>query len=209
MKKLFTALMVTLLLPFASAWAQEYSDGNGYTTIKNPVRTANPDKVEVVEIFWYGCPHCYSLDPITQAWKKTIADDVDFKYMPAVFGRNWLAHAKAFHVADILGVEEKLHADLFNAIHQDHKPMNSEDALAEFFTNYGVSEDEFRKQYNSFAVNSRLSQADAKIRAYGARGVPGLIVNGKYLVTAATAGGNNNIYSVVDYLIEQERQAKQ
>jgi len=85
--------------------------------------------------------------------------------------------------------------------------MNSEDELAEFFTNYGVSEDEFRKQYNSFAVNSRLSQADAKIRAYGARGVPGLIVNGKYLVTAATAGGNNNIYSVVDYLIEQERQA--
>ncbi|MAF16672.1 MAG: disulfide bond formation protein DsbA [Marinomonas sp.] len=207
MKKLFSALMVALLLPIASAWAQDYSDGNGYTTIKNPVRTANPDKVEVVEIFWYGCPHCYSLDPITQAWKKTIADDVDFKYMPAVFGRNWLAHAKAFHVADILGVEEKLHADLFNAIHQDHKRMNSEDELAEFFTNYGVSEDEFRKQYNSFAVNSRLSQADAKIRAYGARGVPGLIVNGKYLVTAATAGGNNNIYSVVDYLIEQERQA--
>jgi thiol:disulfide interchange protein DsbA len=207
MKKLFSALMVALLLPIASAWAQDYSDGNGYTTIKNPVRTANPDKVEVVEIFWYGCPHCYSLDPITQAWKKTITDDVDFKYMPAVFGRNWLAHAKAFHVADILGVEEKLHADLFNAIHQDHKRMNSEDELAEFFTNYGVSEDEFRKQYNSFAVNSRLSQADAKIRAYGARGVPGLIVNGKYLVTAATAGGNNNIYSVVDYLIEQERQA--
>lgn len=207
MKKLFSALMVALLLPIASAWAQDYSDGNGYTTIKNPVRTANPDKIEVVEIFWYGCPHCYSLDPITQAWKKTIADDVDFKYMPAVFGRNWLAHAKAFHVADILGVEEKLHADLFNAIHQDHKRMNSEDELAEFFTNYGVSEDEFRKQYNSFAVNSRLSQADAKIRAYGARGVPGLIVNGKYLVTAATAGGNNNIYSVVDYLIEQERQA--
>ena len=207
MKKLFSALMVALLLPIASAWAQDYSDGNGYTTIKNPVRTANPDKVEVVEIFWYGCPHCYSLDPITQAWKKTITDDVDFKYMPAVFGRNWLAHAKAFHVADILGVEEKLHADLFNAIHQDHKRMNSEDELAEFFTNYGVSEDEFRKQYNSFAVNSRLSQADAKIRAYGARGVPGLIVNGKYLVTAATAGGNNNIYSVVDYLIEQERLA--
>lgn len=207
MKKLFSALMVALLLPIASAWAQDYSDGNGYTTIKNPVRTANPDKIEVVEIFWYGCPHCYSLDPITQAWKKTIADDVDFKYMPAVFGRNWLAHAKAFHVADILGVEEKLHADLFNAIHQERKPMNSEDELAEFFTNYGVSEDEFRKQYNSFAVNSRLSQADAKIRAYGARGVPGLIVNGKYLVTAATAGGNNNIYSVVDYLIEQERQA--
>lgn len=206
MKKLFTALIVALLIPF-SAWAQDYSDGNGYTTIKNPVRTADPSKVEVVEIFWYGCPHCYQLEPLTQAWKKNLAEDVDFKYMPAVFGRNWLAHAKAFHVADILGVEDKLHSDMFNAIHQDGKRMNSEDQLAQFFTNYGISEDEFRKQYNSFAVNSRLSQADAKIRAYGARGVPGLIVNGKYLVTAATAGGNNNIYSVVDFLIEQERQA--
>lgn len=207
MKKLLTALFVALLLPITSAWAQEYSDGNGYTTIKNPVRTADPSKIEVVEIFWYGCPHCYALEPFTQAWKKNLADDVDFKYLPAVFGRNWLAHAKAFHVADILGVEEQLHSDMFNAIHQDGKRMTSEDELAEFFTQYGVSEDEFTKQYNSFAVNSRLSQADAKIRAYGARGVPGLIVNGKYLVTAATAGGNNNIYSVVDYLIEQERQA--
>ncbi|SBS35483.1 Thiol:disulfide interchange protein DsbA precursor [Marinomonas aquimarina] len=207
MKKLLTALFVTLLLPITSAWAQDYSDGNGYTTISNPVRTADPSKIEVVEIFWYGCPHCYALEPFTQAWKKNLADDVDFKYLPAVFGRNWLAHAKAFHVADILGVEEQLHSDMFNAIHQDRKRMTSEDELAEFFTQYGVSEDEFTKQYNSFAVNSRLSQADAKIRAYGARGVPGLIVNGKYLVTAATAGGNDNIYSVVDYLIEQERQA--
>ncbi|MBM6552243.1 thiol:disulfide interchange protein DsbA/DsbL [Marinomonas ostreistagni] len=206
MKKLLTAFVVALLLPLTSAWAQEYSDGNGYTTIKNPVRTADPDKIEVVEIFWYGCPHCNALEPLTQAWKQDLADDVDFKYMPAVFGRGWLAHAKAFHVADILGVEEQLHSDLFHAIHQEGRRLNNEDDLAEFFSNYGVSEDEFKKQFNSFAVNSRLSQADAKIRAYGARGVPGLIVNGKYLVTASTAGGNNRIYDVVDYLIEQERQ---
>lgn len=209
MKKLLSAVIVALLLPLSSAWAKDYSDGNGYTTIDTPVRTANPDKIEVVEIFWYGCPHCYQLEPFTQAWKKDLASDVDFKYMPAVFGRGWLAHAKAFHVAKLLGVEEKLHSDLFHAIHKEHRRLNNEDDLAEFFTNYGVSEDEFKKQFNSFAVNSRLSQADAKIRAYGARGVPGLIVNGKYLVTASTAGGNSHIYDVVDYLIEQERQAQQ
>ncbi|RDL43354.1 thiol:disulfide interchange protein DsbA/DsbL [Marinomonas piezotolerans] len=208
MRKLFSALILAFLLPLSGAWAQDYSDGNGYTTIKNPVRTANPDKIEVVEIFWFGCPHCYALEPFTQAWKKNVAPDVEFSYMPAVFGRNWLAHAKAFHVASLLGIEEKVHTDLFNAIHQDGKRLNNEDDLAEFFTQYGVSEDEFRKQFNSFAVNSRLSQADAKIRGYGARGVPGIVVNGKYLVTAATAGGNNRIYSVVDFLIEKERQAK-
>lgn len=206
MKKWLMMVAVSLFMPIA-AIAAEYGPGNGYEVIKNPVRTQDPSKIEVVEIFWYGCPHCFQLEPITQAWKKTKADDVDFKFLPAVFGRNWLAHAKAFYVADLLGVEDKVRAPLFNAIHIDKKRMTSEDDLAEFFTQYGVDEATFSKQFNSFAVNSRLQQADSKIRAYGARGVPGLIVNGKYLVTAATAGGNNHIYSVVDYLIEQERQS--
>ncbi|TYL46826.1 thiol:disulfide interchange protein DsbA/DsbL [Marinomonas sp. IMCC 4694] len=205
MFKLFSALVLSLLIPLTAAAAQ-YSDGNGYTTIKTPVRTSDPSKVEVTEIFWYGCPHCFSLEPITQAWKKNLPSDVDFKFLPAVFGRSWLAHAKAFYVADLLNITDKIHTPLFNAIHIDKRNLSSEDALASFFANYGVSEDEFRKQFNSFAVNSRLSQADAKIRAYGARGVPGLIVNGKYLVTAATANGNENIYNVVDFLIEKERQ---
>tara|TARA_R110001606_G_scaffold355835_1_gene506888 strand:- start:704 stop:1327 length:624 start_codon:yes stop_codon:yes gene_type:complete len=207
MMKLFSALILSLLIPLTAA-AAEYSDGNGYTTIKTPVRTSDPTKVEVTEIFWYGCPHCYKLEPITQAWKKDLASDVDFKFLPAVFGRGWLAHAKAFYVADLLGIEDKIRADLFNAIHVEGRRLNSEDDLAAFFVNYGVSEDEFRKQYNSFAVNSRLSQADARIRAYGARGVPGLVVNGKYLVSAETANGNENIYKVVDFLVEKERQKK-
>ena len=135
-----------------------------------------------------------------------MASDIDFKYLPAVFGRGWLAHAKAFHIADLLGIESELRADLFNAIHVERRNLNSEDALADFFANYGVSENEFRKQYDSFAVNSRLSQADAKIRAYGARGVPGIIVNGKYLVSAQTANGNENIFNVVNFLVEKERQ---
>ncbi|NLQ17514.1 thiol:disulfide interchange protein DsbA/DsbL [Marinomonas sp. M1K-6] len=205
MKKLFSALILSLLIPL-TATAAEYSDGNGYTSIKTPVRTSDSSKVEVTEIFWYGCPHCYSLEPLVQAWKKDLPNDVDFKYLPAVFGRGWLAHAKAFYVADLLGIEDKIRADLFSAIHVERRNLNSEDALASFFANYDVSEDDFRKQYDSFAVNSRLSQADAKIRAYGARGVPGIIVNGKYLVSAETANGNENIFNVVDFLIEKERQ---
>lgn len=206
MKKLIFGLLVTCLLPFSGAWAQEYSNGNGYTTIENPVRTTNSDKIEVLEIFWYGCPHCYALEEYTQAWKQKLPEDVDFKFMPAALNRSWLAHAKAFYVADILGIEDELHSDLFNAIHQERRRLNKEDDLAEFFTDYGVTEDDFKKQYNSFAVQSRLAKADAKLRAYGVRGVPGLVVNGKYLVTAETAGGNKYIYDVVDYLVEQERQ---
>jgi thiol:disulfide interchange protein DsbA len=207
MIKLFSALILSIFIPLTAA-AADYSDGNGYTTIKTPVRTADPSKGEGIEIFWYGCPHCYSLEPITLAWEKNAPSDVDFKFMPAVFGRNWLAHAKAFYVADLLGIEDKVRADIFNTIHVERRNLNSEDALASFFAKYDVSEDEFRKLYNSFAVNSRLSQADSKIRAYGARGVPGLIVNGKYLVSAQTANGNENIYKVVDFLIEKERQIK-
>lgn len=205
MVKLLSTLILSLVIPL-TAIAATYSDGNGYTTIKNPVRTSDPNKIEVTEIFWYGCQHCYTLEPLVEAWKKDIASDIDFKYLPAVFGRGWLPHAKAFHIADLLGIEHKLRADLFNAIHVERRNLNSEDALAAFFTNYGVSENEFRKQYDSFAVNSRLSQADAKIRAYGARGVPGIIVNGKYLVSGQTANGNENIFNVVNFLIEKERQ---
>lgn len=205
MIKLFSALLFSFLIS-STAFAAEYSDGNGYTTIKNPVRTSDPSKIEVTEIFWYGCPHCYTLEPLVNAWKKDMASDIDFKYLPAVFGRGWLAHAKAFHIADLLGIESELRADLFNAIHVERRNLNSEDALADFFANYGVSENEFRKQYDSFAVNSRLSQADAKIRAYSARGVPGIIVNGKYLVSAQTANGNENIFNVVNFLVEKERQ---
>ncbi|WP_111637578.1 thiol:disulfide interchange protein DsbA/DsbL [Marinomonas shanghaiensis] len=205
MIKFLSALIFSLLIPL-SASAAEYSDGNGYTTIKTPVRTSDPNKIEVTEIFWYGCPHCYSLEPLVQTWKKDLPSDVDFKFMPAVFGRGWLAHAKAFYVADLLGIEDKIRADMFNAIHVERRNLNSEDALARFFADYGVNEDDFRKQYDSFAVNSRLSQADAKIRAYGARGVPGIIVNGKYLVSAESANGNENIFKVVDFLIEKERQ---
>lgn len=209
MKKLFSALILTLLIPLTS-YAQEYSDGHGYTTIATPVRTADPSKVEVIEVFWFGCPHCFHLEPYTQAWKKTIANDpkVDFKYMPAVFGRNWLAHAKAFYVAELLGVEDKIHEDLYNAIHVKREPLNTEDELAAWFTKYGVSEAEFHKQFNSFAVESRLSQDDAKIRAYGVMGTPSLVVNGKYLVDAETAGGSENVYNVVNYLIKKEEKNK-
>jgi len=203
MKKMSLFILV-LLFPL-SLFAVTYGPGNGYTEIKTPVRTASPDKIEVVEIFWYGCPHCFSLEPLTQAWLGNLPEDVDFKFLPAVFGRNWLAHAKAFHVADLLGVLDKTHEALFNAIHIDKRRLNTRDLLAKFFVQYGVDEQTFNKQFDSFAVNSRLKQADAKIRAYGARGVPGVIVNGKYLVTAETANGNNNIYKVVDYLIAQER----
>jgi len=208
MKKLFSALLFCLLFPL-TALAQDYSDGHGYTTIADPVPTNDPHKVQVVEVFWYGCPHCFRLEPYTQEWKKTIPDYVDFQYLPAVFGRGWLNHAKAFYVAKLLGVENKLHSDLYNAIHVDHRPLNTEDSLAKFFTHYGVSEAEFKKQFNSFAVQSRLAQADARIRGYGVQGTPTLVVDGKYLVDAETAGGNDNIYKVINYLIEKEHDKMQ
>lgn len=207
MKKLLIALITVFSLPI-TAMAAEYSPGNGYTVIQNPVRTANPEKIEVLEIFWYGCPHCFNLEPLTQSWKKNVPADVEFSFMPAVFGRTWEAHARAFYVSQLLGIEDQTHEALFNAIHVEKRRLNSKDTLAKFFAGYGVNEASFDKQYNSFAVNSRLTQADAKIRAYGVRGVPGIIVNGKYLVSAQTAGGNQNIYSVVDFLIEKERLAK-
>lgn len=207
MRKVLIALAVLFYLP-ATSFAADYSPGNGYTVIKNSVRTANPEKIEVLEIFWYGCPHCFRLEPLTQAWAKSVPSDVEFSFMPAVFGRSWEAHARGYYVSQLLGITDKTHAAIFDAIHIEKRRLNSKASMANFFEQFGVNEATFNKQYDSFAVNSRLSQADSKIRAYGIQGVPAIIVNGKYLVSAQTAGGNNNVYSVVDFLIQKERQAK-
>ncbi len=203
MKELFAAFILSLLLPLTT-FAQEYGDGHGYQTIATPVPTNEPNKVQVVEIFWYGCSHCFLLEPYTQTWGKTIPSYVNFQYLPAVFSPNWLNHAKAFYMAKLFGIESKLHSKLYDAIHVYHRPLKTESALAQFFTHYGVSKKEFKKQFNSFAIQSRLTQADARIRGYGVQGTPTFVVNGKYLVDAKTAGNNKNIYNVVNYLIQKE-----
>lgn len=182
-----------------------WQEGKHYDVLPYPVRTRDESKVEVVELFWYGCPHCYTFNPIIHAWSGKQSGDVDFWLSPAVFGKDWKTHAQAFYALEALGIQEKMHQPLFDALARDHKRLTSEDKLAEFFVGQGVDEADFRKAFNSFSVKSKVDQADARGKSYRAAGVPALIVNGKYRVSASTAGSNESMLQVVDFLVERER----
>ena len=178
------------------------ADG-GYEEISPAQPVQNPDKIEVIEFFWYGCPHCYSLEPAMQAWLKTKPANVEFIRQPAVFSDVWGKHAKAYYVAEALDVVEKVHADFFDAIQNKKQKLVTEDELAKFFAAHGVKDEDFRAAYSSFLVDSKMRQAEAIAGRYGITGVPALIVNGKYKVTASTAKSQENMINVTNQLIQQ------
>lgn len=168
----------------------------------------NSAKVEVIEFFWYGCPHCYSLEPSMVEWLKNKPANVEFIRQPAVFSDLWGKHAKAFFTAEALGVGEKVHADFFDAIQNKKQKLVTEDELAKFFADHGVKDEDFRAAYNSFLVDAKMRQAETMGARYGITGVPALIVNGKYRVTATTAKSQENMLNVTNQLIQKESQSK-
>ena len=180
----------------------------GYETLTPAQPTQNPDKIEVIEFFWYGCPHCYTLEPAMEKWLKTKPANVEFIRQPAVFSDLWGKHAKAYFVAEALGVVDKVHADLFDAIQNKKQKLTSEDQLAKFFVAHGVDETEFRNTYNSFLIDAKLRQAKAMGPRYGITGVPAIIINGKYKTTGPLAKSQENMIEVMNRLIQQESQAK-
>ncbi len=168
----------------------------------------NPAKVEVIEFFWYGCPHCYSLEPSMVEWLKHKPANVEFIRQPAVFSDLWGKHAKAFFTAEALGVSEKVHADFFDAVQNKKQKLVTEDELAKFFADHGVKDEDFRAAYNSFLVDAKMRQAETMGARYGITGVPALIVNGKYRVTATTAKSQENMLNVTNQLIQKESPTK-
>ena len=199
--------VLTLLgLAFVSASAEEaYQDGVDYERIVPAQPTAAAKgKIEVVELFWYSCPHCFRFEPYIERWLPKVKDRVDFIRLPAVLRPSWEVHAKAFYTAEALGVLDKIHQPLFDAIHIDKRRLDDEDALADFFAEKGVDKQAFHKAFNSFAVDSEVKRAKQMTRRYRAMGTPAMVINGKYLTDPGMANGFVNILKVVDYLVGKE-----
>ncbi len=180
----------------------------GYEVLVTPQPTQNPDKVEVIEFFWYGCPHCYHLEPDLNKWLKTKPDYVDFIRQPAIFNSLWEKHSKAYFTAEALGVVDKVHADFFDAVQNKKQKLESEDQLLKFFSEHGVSEIDFRNAYNSFPVDYKVRQAKTMAARYGVNGVPALIINGKYRTSGSLAKTQQNMIDVMNRLIEKERSSQ-
>ena len=206
-RRLLMASLFALLMPVvACAEATgEYREGEHYVRLDTPVRTVNPNKVEVTEVFWYGCSHCFHFEPMVHAWAEQQDDHVVFVQSPAMWNAVMKTHAQAFYTAKALGVLDKLHQPIFDAINLERNMLRNEKSLAELFAKFGVAEDKFRKVFNSFSVNSQVQQADARARGYGISGTPEMVVNGKFRVSTRTAGGQREMLKVVEYLVEQER----
>ncbi|MGR8952865.1 MAG: thiol:disulfide interchange protein DsbA/DsbL [Gammaproteobacteria bacterium] len=191
-----------------AAAAEPEEELTGFETLPTPQPTANPDKVEVIEFFWYGCPHCYDFEPILASWAKKLPANVDFIRQPAAFSDLWAKHAKAFYVAEALGVLDKVHADFFDALQNKRQKLETEDQLTAFFVAHGVKEADFHEAYNSFLVDTKVRQAAVTPARYGVTGVPVLIVNGKYRVDGKSAGSHEKMIEVMNKLIKKESAAK-
>lgn len=198
--------VVALLTSISAKSAEE--ELTGFETIATPQPTQNPDKVEVIEFFWYGCPHCYAFEPLLESWAKKRPANVDFIRQPAAFSDLWAKHAKAFYVAQALGVIDKVHADFFDTIQNKHQKLETEEQLAEFFKAHGVKESDFHDAYNSFLVDTKVRQAAVIPARYGVTGVPVLIVNGKYKVDGKSAGSHEKMIEVLNQLIKKESKDK-
>lgn len=206
---LLLALCLPLIAP-AAAFAG-FDEGIDYKKIEPPMPTTAPaGKIQVTEMFWYGCPHCFHFEPKLLNWLKTKPKDVDFVRIPAVFpGReSWEVHARAFYTAQVLGILSKTHEALFNAIHVDGRPENSEQNLQAFFAKHGVQPQVFKETFNSFAVYTKVRKAADLTRRSKITGVPSMIVAGKYRVDGDLAGGQERMLKVVNFLIKREREAR-
>jgi thiol:disulfide interchange protein DsbA len=206
MLKALGALTLALLMPAAasSVQAQDYVEGEHYDLVAPEIRGSS-DKIEVTEFFWYGCGHCYNFEPKITQWKKSLPEDVAVVGSPAMWNSLMEVHARAFYAAEVLGVLDKVHMPLFQAINLDRKRLASEEELADLFAAQGVDREEFSKAYNSFGVGSQVRQANARARAARISGTPELMVAGKYRINTRKAGSQANMLKIADFLIEKER----
>jgi len=216
LKRAGCLVALLMLLGMGGALAQQPVVGRDYTLISPPQPTTGGKTIEVLEFFWYGCVHCYNLEPSLQAWLKRKPADVEFRPVPAAFDASWLPLARAYYALDAMGVVAKYHEALFTAIHRDHQKalLGDSRALADWLGGKGLDKQKFLDTYNSFAVNGRTQRTIDLTRSYDIPGTPALVVNGKYLTSPSMMVTPDNkisyerFFQVVDQLIAQARKER-
>lgn len=215
MKKLLVLLSTLFLMQAAPVFAQ-FEEGFEFKSLEQPMPTADKDKVEVIEFFWYGCPHCYHFEPNINKWLASKPDNVSFIRIPAVFRQNFIPHARAFYTAEYLGVTDKVHKAIFEAYHEKKQKLQSKQGISEVFMQQGVSKEEFDKAWHSFVVQSKLKRAINMTGRYKISSVPTMVINGKYLTHASMANvrtpeksGHDMTIEVTNWLIAREAAAMQ
>ena len=196
-------LAAFLALPLAAS-AQQIQ----YGELNPPQPVENASKIEVIEFFWYGCPHCYSLEPYIETWLKKLPADVEFRRVPAVFNSRWGHDAAIFYTLEAMGVLEKLHRPLFDAIHKSSLRTDNEAAFSEWLQKNGVDSKKFMDTMRSFGVQSKLRRATQQTVAYKIDGTPAMAVAGRYTVSAEQGRTQQGMLQAVDGLVALARKQK-
>ena len=193
-----------------SAAARQWVAGSDYLVLDPPVATSTGNKIEVVEVFSYACPHCAHFQTYVDELKSKLPANAQFVLVPAVFNAAWEPFARAFYTAQALGLLDKTHQALFDALHRDHLPIASIDALAKFYAGYGADSATFLSTASSFVIDAKIAHGNDLVRDYHVEGTPTLIVNGKYRVAmnSERSIGPAEAIKLTLYLVQQEGQAK-
>jgi len=197
----WVALGLSALPPVQAAGLQE---GKHFTRLQIPQPTEAPGKVDVVEFFWYGCPHCADFEPLLQQWKKKLPADVSFRKVPAIFRDSWAPGARIYYTLEALGLLDKHNDAVFTAMIRQRINLNDEKTLFDWVEKRGVNRQAFADMYKSFAVDGKVRQAYEMTQEYGFGGVPVVIVGGKYM-PAPNLGTFGEMLQVVDGLIAKNR----
>ena len=202
---IFTAALAFAGLFAVNANAADFEAGKNYTELNQAVPVSQPGKIEVVELFWYGCPHCCAFEPTINPWVEKLPADVHFVRIPAMFGGLWNIHGQLFLTLESMGVEKKVHHAIFEKLHNNPKALTTPEEMADFVAEQGVDKDKFLSTYNSFAIKGQIEKAKKLAMAYQISGVPTLVVNGKYRFDIGSAGGPDEALQLADQLIAKER----
>jgi len=203
LRKAFSIAATILALAAGGACAEA-----PYALLQPPQPTDSAGKIEVIEFFWYGCPHCYSLEPAVNAWVKAAPKDVVFKRVPAVPSDSWGEMAKVFYTLEAMGLLDQYHQKVFDAMHKDNVNLANKRLRDEWLAKNGIDVAKYSDMEKSFTVATKLSRARQLTQAYKVDSVPRVVVNGKYYTSAEQAGGANRIFPVVDQIIGMARKDK-
>ena len=207
-KRVFVLTTFLLLSGFANAQGQKIEEGFDYRVLQNPQPVEVKGKVEVIEFFWYGCPHCYDFEPDLSAWVRRQPKDVVFRRVPVAFRDDFLPHSQLFYALEAMGKGDAMNEKVMYAMHKENKRLMTESEIADWVASQGIDKNTFLATYRSFAVVSKARAAKQLAEAYRIDGVPTIVMQGKYVTSPSIAGSKAKAIAVMDYLEEKIRKDK-
>lgn len=198
-----------LVLPALAQAQARFQDGKDYRSLDKRAPTeAAAGKVEVVEFFWYRCPHCNAFEPKLEAWLKKLPPDVHFRRVPVAFRDDFVPQQRLYYALEAMGKVDELHAKVFHEIHVNRQPTDREESIVAFAGRNGLDKAKFQELYNSFGISTKARRATQLQDAYAVDGVPAMGVAGRYYVDGELAGNMDRVLQVVDHLVAEARKAK-